>query len=102
MKARTRQALAGWCLAAPALVVIALFFFVPVIGGLALSLTDFDIYALADLRNLRFAGLANYARLFFQPLFWSAIGNTAPFFGVGEPVCIFSHLLLFFCTCFRI
>jgi multiple sugar transport system permease protein len=88
MKARTRQALAGWCLAAPALVVIALFFFVPVIGGLALSLTDFDIYALADLRNLRFAGLDNYARLLSQSLFWSAMGNTAYFVGVGVPLSV--------------
>ena len=39
-------------------VVIGLFFFVPVLAALALSLTDFDIYALADLGNLRFVGLA--------------------------------------------
>ena len=33
----------------PALLVIAVFFALPVVAGLALSLTDFDIYALADL-----------------------------------------------------
>ncbi len=88
MNARTRQALAGWSLAAPALAVIALFFFVPVVAGLGLSLTDFDIYALADLRNLRFVALDNYTRLLQQPLFWTAMGNTAYFVGVGVPLSV--------------
>ena len=47
--------LAGWLFAGPALLVIALFFGVPVLAALALSVTDFDIYALADIGNLRFA-----------------------------------------------
>lgn len=42
----------------------------PVIAALLLSLTDFDIYALADLKNLRFVGLQNYERLLTNPLFW--------------------------------
>ena len=39
----------GLLFVAPALVVIGVFFFVPVLAALALSFTDFDIYALADL-----------------------------------------------------
>ena len=88
MNARTRQALAGWSLAAPALAVIALFFFVPVVAGLCLSLTDFDIYALADLRNLRFVALDNYTRLLQQSLFWTAMGNSVYFVGVGVPLSV--------------
>ena len=49
----TGSRLAGWMFAGPALLVIALFFAVPVRAALLLSLTDFDIYALADLHNLR-------------------------------------------------
>ena len=46
----------------------------------ALSLTDFDIYALADLRNLRFVGLAQLHRAARRrPLFWKALGNTLYF-----------------------
>ena len=41
--------LAAWVLAGPALLVIVVFFALPVVAGLALSLTDFDLYALADL-----------------------------------------------------
>ncbi|MES2993547.1 MAG: sugar ABC transporter permease [Pseudomonadota bacterium] len=78
----------GWALAAPALVVIAVFFAVPVVAGLALSLTDFDLYALADLSTLRFVGLQNYVQLLQTPLFWQALGNTFYFVVVGVPVSI--------------
>jgi multiple sugar transport system permease protein len=78
---------------APALCVIGLFFFLPVVMGLALSLTDFDIYALADLRNLRFVGLDNYGRLLQLPLFWQSLGNTAYFVVVGVPLSIGLSLL---------
>jgi multiple sugar transport system permease protein len=79
---------AGVLLAAPALAVIALFLFVPVAGALVLSLTDFDLYALADPRNLRFVGLANYAALLADPLFWRAMRNTFYFVLVGGPLSI--------------
>ena len=67
---------------------IGVFFFVPVLSGVALSLTDFDIYALADLRNLRFVGLDNYLQLLRAPLFWQALGNTLYFVAVGVPLSI--------------
>jgi len=79
---------AGWVFAAPALAVIAVFFGLPVLAAFALSLTDFDIYALADVRNLRFVGLDNYLRLLRDPLFWTALGNTAYFVAVGVPLSI--------------
>jgi multiple sugar transport system permease protein len=84
----TRTGIVGWTLAAPALAVIAVFFALPVAIGLALSLTDFDLYALADLSTLRFVGLDNYLRLLQTPLFWQALGNTLYFVAVGVPVSI--------------
>ena len=83
-----RRELAGWTFAAPALVVLGVFFFLPVLAALALSLTDFDVYALADLRNLRFVALGNYLDLLHTPLFWKALGNTAYFVAVGVPLSI--------------
>ena len=79
---------AAWCFVAPALLVIAVFFFLPVVAGLAMSLTDFDIYALADSGNLRLVGLQNYAQLLQTPLFWQAFGNTLYFVVVGVPLSI--------------
>ena len=83
-----KAATAGWVFAAPALTVIAVFFGLPVVAAFALSLTDFDIYALADLHNLRFVGLGNYIGLLQNPLFWQALGNTFYFVGVGVPLSI--------------
>jgi multiple sugar transport system permease protein len=79
---------AGWLFAAPALTVIGLFFGLPVIAALALSLTDFDIYALADPGNLRFVGLGNYVGLLQNPLFWKSLGNTLYFVIVGVPLSV--------------
>jgi multiple sugar transport system permease protein len=84
----TRSGVVGWALAAPALAVIAVFFAVPVVMGLALSLTDFDLYALADLSTVRFVGLGNYVRLLHTPLFWQALVNTLYFVAVGVPLSI--------------
>ena len=84
--------LAGWAFAGPALAVIALFFVLPVLAALGLSLTDFDIYALADRGNLRFVGLGNYAELLANPLFWKALGNTFYFVLVGVPLSILASL----------
>jgi multiple sugar transport system permease protein len=83
-----KAATAGWVFAAPALTVIVVFFGLPVVAAFALSLTDFDIYALADLHNLRFVGLGNYIGLLHNPLFWKALLNTLYFVGVGVPLSI--------------
>jgi multiple sugar transport system permease protein len=84
----TKQGAAAWLLAGPALLVITLFFVVPVLAGLALSLTDFDLYALADPSTVRFVGLQNYGRLLQTTLFWQALGNTLYFVVVGVPVSL--------------
>ena len=73
---------------APALLVIFIFFFVPVAAALLLSFTDFDIYALGNLEYLRFVGLGNYLRLIQDPLFWIALRNTLYFVLIGGPLSI--------------
>jgi multiple sugar transport system permease protein len=83
---------AAWVLAAPALIVIGVFFFLPVCAALVLSLTDFDLYALADVRNLRFVGLDNYLQLLRTPLFWQALMNTLIFVVAGVPLSIAASL----------
>jgi multiple sugar transport system permease protein len=83
-----RSNVAGWCFAGPALAVIGVFFVVPLAAAFALSLTDFDIYAIADLANLRLVWLHNYLQLLRTPLFWTALGNTLYFVVVGVPLSI--------------
>ncbi len=89
---KSRQTLAGWMFAAPALIVIAVFFLLPVLAALGLSFTDFDIYALASLKNLRFVGLANYLVVLRMGLFWKALGNTLYFVVVGVPLSVAAAL----------
>ena len=73
---------------APALTVICIFFLLPVGAGFFLSLTDFDIYALADWRNIRFVGAGNYATLAQSAVFWAALRNTLLFAILAGPLTV--------------
>ena len=77
---------------APALIVIVAFFVVPVVASLALSFTDFDVYAVADHRQLRVVGAANYAHLLADPRWWIALRNTTYFVLVGGPLSVAASL----------
>src|SRR5438552_1597606 len=87
MKKGLRINPAYWFLA-PALAVIAVFFFLPVAASVLLSVTDFDIYAVANRANLRFVRQDNYAHLLRDPLFWVALKNTLYFVAVGGPLSV--------------
>lgn len=83
-----REVRGAWIFVAPALGALAAFLFVPVAASLALSFTDFDLYAVADPANLRFVGADNYRALLDDPLFWRALRNTAYFALVGGPLSV--------------
>jgi multiple sugar transport system permease protein len=83
-----QEARAAALFLAPGLTVVGLFFIVPIVGSFLLSFTDFDIYALADISNLRLTALANYAALVKDPLFWIALRNTVYFVFVGGPLTL--------------
>lgn len=89
---RPGEARAGWAMSAPALAAITVFFALPAAASLFLSFTDFDIYALADIGNLRFVGFENYERLVGNPLFWKAMTNTLLFVAVGTPFIVMLSL----------
>ncbi|HET8763716.1 MAG TPA: sugar ABC transporter permease [Rhodanobacter sp.] len=87
---KTRRA--AWLFLAPALLVLGVFFLLPVLGALALSFTDYDLYALADLHHLRFVALGNYWDLLHRPAFWAALGHTFYFVVVGVPLSLAASL----------
>ena len=89
-----RRVRAGYWFVAPALSAIGVFFLFPVGAALLLSLTDFDIYAIADRANLRFVGGENYVRLVHEPLFWTALRNTTIFVVVAGPLSIAVSLVV--------
>ncbi len=82
---RTKEA---WIFLSPALAMIGIFFVIPVLAAFALSFTDFDIYSLGDLKNIRFVGFQNYVRIVETPLFWTALKNTFYFVLVGGPLSV--------------
>lgn len=87
-RGRSPRSLAALAFVAPALVIITVFFFLPVAAALLLSFTDFDIYGIAAAENVRFVGFRNYGRLLGTPLFWTALKNTFYFAVVGGPLSI--------------
>jgi multiple sugar transport system permease protein len=92
-RARGREETAGWLFAAPAVAIIGIFFLLPVACGFFLSLTDFDIHAVADPANARWVGLRNYLRLLHDPVFWTACRNTIYFVLAGGPLAVGAGLL---------
>ncbi len=87
-----KPARVAWLFLAPALLVLGVFFLLPVLGALALSFTDYDLYALADLHHLRFVALGNYWALLQRPAFWAALGHTFYFVVVGVPLSLAASL----------
>jgi multiple sugar transport system permease protein len=82
----------GYLFLAPAMLTLGLFFFLPLLASMLLSLTDFDIYALADTGNARWVGVSNYSRLLSEPLFWKSLTNTFYFVCVGGPLSVIVSL----------
>jgi multiple sugar transport system permease protein len=68
------EARAAYLLLTPNLVLLGVFVFVPLVGAAAISLQRTDGFGAGT-----FAGLANYARLATDRLFWRSLVNTTAF-----------------------
>lgn len=73
--------LAPWLFLAPYLLVFLGFFLLPALWSAVLSLTDWKIVG-----TPRFVGLKNYARLFSDPLFYTALKNTVIYTAIIVPL----------------
>ena len=73
--------LAPWLFLAPYLLVFLGFFLLPALWSAVLSLTDWKIVG-----TPRFVGLKNYARLFSDPLFYTALKNTVTYTAIIVPL----------------
>jgi multiple sugar transport system permease protein len=83
----------AWFFLAPAMVLVLVFFFVPVVAGLLLSFTDFDLYAIGAPSSARFVGWRNYSQTLGNPAFWQALRNTLYFVVAGAPLSVTVSLL---------
>ncbi len=76
-------------LVAPFLLLLAVFVLLPLIGALAISFQRTDGFG-----HGTWVGLANYARLVRDPVFWRSTGNTALFTAIVTPVAMVLGLLV--------
>ena len=67
-----REALLGWALLAPSLLLLGTFVVGPVLLDVPLSLMQYDMIAATG----RWVGLGNYQALVADPIFWQAVGHT--------------------------
>ncbi len=88
-----QEARAGRLFLIPAIGLIAVFFVLPMLGGFALSFTDFDIYAVGNPKLMQFVGFHNYAAAFQSHDFWRALKNTLYFVVVGGPLSVVVSLV---------
>lgn len=81
---RRRQAIYGWILISPALILLTLFAFSPTITTIWSSLFSRGTIR----RPAEFNGLENYADLFVDPVFWTVVGNNLFYAAVTIPASI--------------
>ncbi|GAA2892518.1 sugar ABC transporter permease [Nonomuraea rubra] len=89
MRATLRRTL-GLAWVVPALVLVGVFVYLPLVQNLQFSTLKWDIYS----GEQEYAGLDNYAKLAGDPVFWSSLGNNALYAVVSIVFQVFGALLL--------
>lgn len=85
-----REALAGALMVSPSVLLLVLFFFIPVLLAFLLAFTNARLIS----PSISFAGLDNFTRLAQDPLFWTSLRNTLYFAVVVVPLQSAFALLL--------
>ncbi|WP_209946290.1 carbohydrate ABC transporter permease [Bradyrhizobium elkanii] len=83
------EALAAWMLAGPAVFLLLVLFFLPVLAVFAIALTDWQFGA----RSLSFVGLSNFREAFADAGFRASLGNTIVYVLIVVPGTIVLGLL---------
>ncbi len=79
----SRARLMPYALLAPAVLVVAVVVFLPMIEAVVTSFYELILFRP---NASRFVGLANYVKLFADPVFWEALGHTALWIGLTVPL----------------
>ncbi|ELK47771.1 sugar ABC transporter permease [Halobacillus sp. ACCC02827] len=78
----------------PAVLLLMVFAFLPIIIALGISFTDMNLAGLADWSSISFAGLSNYVELFKDPVFIQSLGNTFIYVMIGVPLAVGSSFII--------
>lgn len=82
----------GWLFILPNLLGFATFTVIPLLSGLAIAFTDWDV--VSGIEGLSFVGLANFTELTADPAFWGAVRRTLTYAGFGVPLTMAGGLAL--------
>lgn len=96
MKGAGRRALVAWLFLAPAMILLGVFTFYPILCGVGLAFFDFNLLRHTPEGTLalpRFVGLENFERLIHDRYFWIALRNSMLYLLV-VPVLQFLSVLL--------
>ncbi|MEI7475237.1 MAG: sugar ABC transporter permease [bacterium] len=74
----------------PALIIFALFFFIPFLESFVLSFLNYN----ADIYNPQWIGLNNYITLINSPIFWKTMLNTFIYVVVAVPLLVILPLIM--------
>jgi len=84
-----RESICAWIFIAPALLGFTVFYLVPCVRAVYVSLTDWNL-----LRPSKFIGTANYSRLWSDPNFWNSMKVTVLYVLYNIPIQTVIGLLL--------
>jgi multiple sugar transport system permease protein len=87
--ARNQRKLTPYIFIAPNMVVFTVFLFVPMVLAIYMSFNEWSL-----IESPTFIGLGNYARMFQDPQFWQALGNTLLYTAGTVPANIALGLLV--------
>jgi len=88
MMLNKKQSLTGWIFLAPAVLLIAIFSFVPMIRALLLSFQS------GKGANLAFTGVGNYVRMFSDKVFMQSLMNNFIYLIIQVPIMLVTALIL--------
>jgi multiple sugar transport system permease protein len=80
----------------PAVLLLMLFAFLPIIIAFGISFTDLDLAGLANWSNINFIGIDNFVELFQDEAFLQSLGNTFIYVIIGVPLAVGSSFIIAF------
>lgn len=78
----------------PAILLLIVFSFLPILVAAGISFTDIDLKGLADFSKINFVGFDNYIALFQDKQFLQSVFNTFYYVLIGVPLAVGSSFLL--------
>src|SRR5690625_1958164 len=91
-----KKAMTPYVFVLPAVILISVFSFLPIIIAFIIIFTDMDLMGLADWANINFIGLDNFIEIFQDKKFLQAMGNTFFYVIIGVPLAVGSSFIIAF------